>query len=237
LRKILLSEITCLAIAGLRFDRPIHEFSSGCDLLEDIIDVILNVKQIVLKGTIHEPVVAKLSYQGPGIITALDIKLPNGVKIVDSSQYIATATTSEIINLEFLIKSGAGYYLSHGGDSGTPESDLEGFIKIDASYMPVTRFNFFVESVTSEEPFPEFENLIIEISTNGSIAPEAAIQEAFKKIQKKFLIFEEVVLKGFSAAGFPLEKEKPKGNPFKRIRRKKSGLHENVNHEKETNLL
>jgi len=101
LRKVLLSEITCLAIAGLRFGGPVHEFSSDCGLLEDIIDVILNVKQIVLKGTIREPSVAKLSYKGPGIITALDIELPDGVKVVNSSQYIATATTSEIIKMEF----------------------------------------------------------------------------------------------------------------------------------------
>merc|ERR1712187_348240 len=101
------------------------------------------------------------------------------------------------------------------------EYDLEGFMKIDASYMPVTRFNFFVETVISEEPFPEFESLVIEISTNGSIAPEDAIQEAFKKLQKKFLIFEEVVLKGFAAAGFTVAEEKPEGDPFKPIRRKR----------------
>merc|ERR1712061_227308 len=104
-------------------------------LREDILDVILNVKGIVLKGALREPVVAKLAYRGPGIITALDIKLPDGVNILDSAQYIATATTNEIIKMEFLIKSGEGYYLNH---DNTSEYDLKGFIKIDAIYMPVT---------------------------------------------------------------------------------------------------
>jgi len=118
-----------------------------------------------------------------------------------------------------LIKSGSGYSLDHNVNSSVPEYDLEGFMQIDASYMPVTRFNFFVESVISEEPFPEFESLVIEISTNGSIAPEDAILEAFKKLQKKFLIFEEVVVRGFALSRGYSEEEREA--TFKRGRRKK----------------
>ena len=86
LRSILLSGITGLAIAGLRVERLAYEFSKDLDLQEDILDVILNVKHIVLKGAINKLVVAKLTYRGPGIITALDIKLPNSVNILNSAQ-------------------------------------------------------------------------------------------------------------------------------------------------------
>merc|ERR1711870_49541 len=193
LRRILLSEITCLAIAGLRIEGLEHEFSEAFGLREDILDIILNVKNIVLKGALNEPVVAKLIYQGPGTITALDIELPDGVSVLDSGQYIATATTNKVIKMDFLIKSGEGYYLNHSAGLGSTR-DPEGFIKIDAVYMPVTRFNFFVETVCCDDSFPEFESLVLEISTNGSISPGDAVSQAFKKFRERFFGFEEIIL-------------------------------------------
>ena len=114
LRRILLSEITCLAIAGLRIEELAHEFSKALDLQEDILNVILNLKHIVLKGALNKRVVVKLTYKGPGvIITTFNIKLPNGANILDSAQYIASATTNKILKMEFLMKSEKGYYLNH----------------------------------------------------------------------------------------------------------------------------
>ena len=220
LRRILLSEITCLAIAGLRIEGLEHEFSKAFNLHEDILDIILNVKNIVLKGALNKPVVAKLIYQGPGTITALDIKLPNGVNILDSEQYIATATTNKIIKMDFLIKSGKGYYLNHNTRLRSTR-DPEGFIKIDAIYMPITRFNFFVETVCCDDSFPEFENLILEISTNGSINPKDAVSQAFKKFRKKFFGFEEIILTCLNRMPIDTPKKVTKSTIRKRKRRKK----------------
>jgi len=176
-RRMLLSDLQGLAIAGAFIPNVSHEFSLIPNVKEDLIDILLNLKQIVLKGSIEEPILAKVVFQGPGFITAKDIILPSEVALVDPNQYIATVTTKQVVTMDLLIQVGEGY-------STHPTYSLpEGFLFIDSVYMPVIKVNFFLESLTNINSC-KFENLVLEITTNGSITPIAALNTALINLRK-----------------------------------------------------
>jgi DNA-directed RNA polymerase subunit alpha len=180
LRRALLSDLPGLAIAGIRIADVNHEFSTIPDVTEDVIDILLNLKQIVLKGSINEPTLARLSYHGPGIITAKDIDLPEGITLVASDQYIASINTSKMVEMEFLIKAGEGYSVNNISNP-VPE----GFLAIDALYMPVKKVNFFIET-SGNYSSTNLESLILEVYTNGSITPTEALSSAAETLQVIF---------------------------------------------------
>jgi len=179
LRRVLLSDLKGLAIAGVRIADVNHEFSTIPDVKEDVIDILLNLKQVVLKGEINEPTLSRLTYHGPGIITAKDIELPDEITLVEPNQYITSVNTSKTVEMEFLIKAGEGYSLS----SKNPLP--EGFLAIDAVYMPVKKVNFFIET-SGNDSASNLETLILEIYTNGSITPREALSSASELLQKIF---------------------------------------------------
>jgi DNA-directed RNA polymerase subunit alpha len=180
LRRILLSDLPGLAFAGVRIADVNHEFSTIPDVKEDVIDILLNLKQIVLKGYVKDSTLSRLVYNGPGIITAKDIELPDEITLVEPNQYIASVSTSKTIEMEFLIKAGEGYLVSNEV-SQVPE----GFLAIDAVYMPVTKVNFFIET-SGNNISTALESLILEVYTNGSITPTEAVSSAADILQTIF---------------------------------------------------
>ena len=112
LRRVLLSNLQGLAITGVRIIGVDHGFSTIPDVKEDVIDILLNLKQIVLKGDITEPVLARLNIKEAGIIVASDIELPNNVTLVDPRQYIASLNRKGNLEMEFLISKGQNYFTS-----------------------------------------------------------------------------------------------------------------------------
>ena len=106
LRRVLLSNLQGLAITGVRITGIDHEFSTIPSVKEDVVDILLNLKQIVLKGTIQEPTIARLAIKEPGIIVANDILLPNSITLVNPNQYIACLTEKCNLDMEFLIARG-----------------------------------------------------------------------------------------------------------------------------------
>ena len=180
LRRVLLSDLQGLAIAGVRIADVNHEFSTIPDVKEDVIDILLNLKQIVLKGNIVESSLSRLAYHGPGIITAKDIELPGEITLVEPNQYIASVNTNKTIEMEFLLKNGEGYTMSNSSNQ-VPE----GFLAIDAVYMPVKKVNFFIET-SSNNIATGLESLILEVYTNGSITPTEAVSAASEILQTIF---------------------------------------------------
>jgi DNA-directed RNA polymerase subunit alpha len=180
LRRVLLSDLQGLAIAGVRIADVNHEFSTIPDVKEDVIDILLNLKQIVLKGNIVESSLSRLAYHGPGIITAKDIELSGEITLVEPNQYIASVNTNKTIEMEFLLKNGEGYTMSNSS-SQVPE----GFLAIDAVYMPVKKVNFFIET-SSNNIATGLESLILEVYTNGSITPTEAVSAASEILQTIF---------------------------------------------------
>lgn len=182
LRRILLSNIKGIAVSGVRIIGINHEFSTIPNVKEDVIDILLNIKQICLKGVIDEPALARLSTTKPGLVTAKDIKLPPNIKCVDPRQYIATLAEAGNLEMEFIISSGSNYITNAG--LKTPELP-GGFLSLDSVFMPVKKVNFFVETSTQNYAV-DYENLIFEIYTDGSILPDEALSSAAEILENIF---------------------------------------------------
>jgi len=181
LRRVLLSSLQGLAIVGARINDINHEFSTIPHVKEDVIDILLNLKQIVFKGNINEPIFARLKVKGPGIITAQDIELPPNVKLIDPRQYIATITAKGDVEMEFLITRGQNYLKNTTLESIIPS----GFLSVDAVFMPVKKVNFFVETAQTGNS-SELESLILEIWTNGSLTPAEALSTSAEVLGNSF---------------------------------------------------
>ena len=181
LRRVLLSNLQGLAIIGVRITGINHEFSTVPNVKEDVIDILLNLKQIILSGTITEPTLARLLVKNAGIVTASEIKLPSNITLVDPRQYIATLNTNGNLEMEFLIARGQNYLSNSVVDSVVPA----GFLGVDAIFMPVKKVNFFVETSRSTSS-SELESLIFEIWTNGSITPAEALSSSAEILENTF---------------------------------------------------
>ena len=181
LRRVLLSSLQGLAIVGARINDINHEFSTIPHVKEDVTDILLNLKQIVFKGNINEPTLARLKVKGPGIITAQDIELPPNVKLIDPRQYIATITAKGDVEMEFLITRGQNYLKNTTLESIIPS----GFLSVDAVFMPVKKVNFFVETAQTGNS-SELESLILEIWTNGSLTPAEALSTSAEVLGNSF---------------------------------------------------
>lgn len=180
LRRVLLSDLQGVAIAGVRIADVNHEFSTISHVKEDVIDILLNLKQVVLKGYLKDSTLARLAYHGPGIITAKNIDLPEEITLVEPNQYIASLNASKTVEMEFLIKKGEGYSITNA------KNDIpDGFLAIDALYMPVKKVNFFIET-SSNTVSTDLESLILEVYTNGSITPTEAVHSAAEMLQTIF---------------------------------------------------
>jgi DNA-directed RNA polymerase subunit alpha len=164
LRRVLLSNIKGLAIIGVRIAGVNHEFSTIPDVKEDVIEILLNLKQINFKGNVSTPIIARLMYKGPGIVTAKEIELPESIKLIEPRQYIASLTKEGNLEMEFLIDAGEGYSIS---DKKITKLPL-GFLSVDAVFMPVRKVNFFIETY-KDNVSSDFESLILDVSTDGSM--------------------------------------------------------------------
>ena len=181
LRRVLLNDlggttITAVRIAGIR-----DEFSIIPGVREDILEILLNLKGIIFKSTNKDVSFGRLKVKGPAVITADSIQLPSNVEIVNPNHYIATISTSNVVEIEFKFEYGTGYRLA--GQTFCDES--ENFLQIDAIFMPIQRVDFKIENVYDNSNSIT-ERLFLDIWTNGSISPEESISSASKFIIELF---------------------------------------------------
>ena len=181
LRRVLLSNLQGLAITGVRITGIDHEFSTIPNVKEDVVDILLNIKQIILKGNLTEPALVRLHAKEAGIITAGNIELPTNISLVDPQQYIASLASNGNLEMEFFIAMGQNYVPSGKLDSILPL----GFLAVDAVFMPVTKVNFFVETSRSNSS-SELESLMLEVWTNGSITPAEALSSSAEILENTF---------------------------------------------------
>lgn len=181
LRRVLLSEIKGVAITAVRFAGVSHEFSTIEGVKEDILEILLNLKGVVIQGNIREPQFGRLRVYGESVITANSIQLPSNLRIVNPNHYIATLSKSSfgpsILEAEFRLEGGVGYRLANK----TFDNNLSDFLQIDAIFMPVQKVDFKIESIYDKYN-QMTERLTIDIFTNGSITPEQAMTKAIKHI-------------------------------------------------------
>ena len=173
LRRTLLSSIPGAAITTVRFDDALHEFGTVGGVTEDVTDIILNLKDIVLQSTSDDPVVVRLDVRGPAKVTAGDIKVPSEVEILNPELHIATLNQRGRLAVDLTVERGRGY-LSAERPAGT---STIGIIPIDAIFSPVRRVTFNVEP-TRVEQSTNYDRLVLDIETDGSITPREALASA-----------------------------------------------------------
>ncbi len=173
LRRTLLSSIPGAAITTVRFDDALHEFGTVNGVTEDVTDIILNLKDIVLQSTSDDPVVVRLDVRGPAKVTAGDIKLPSEVEILNPELHVATLNQRGRLAVDLTVERGRGY-LSAERPAGT---STIGIIPIDAIFSPVRRVTFSVEP-TRVEQSTNYDRLVLDIETDGSITPRDALASA-----------------------------------------------------------
>jgi len=186
LRRVLLNDLGGTAITAVRIASVTHEFSTIEGVREDILELMLNLKGVIIKGKIPEPKFGRLKIQEPTVITADLIELPSGLEIINSNHYIATTSSSNVLEIEFKFEYGTGYKLA----SHTFYDKLDDFLQMDAIFMPIQKVDFKIESVyDSSNEITEC--LILDIWTNGSITTEDAIFEASQFIVDLFTSLKE----------------------------------------------
>jgi DNA-directed RNA polymerase subunit alpha len=173
LRRTLLSSIPGAAITQVRFDEALHEFTTLPGVKEDVTDIILNLKDLLFKVHSDEPVTIRLDKRGPGAATAGDIQLTSDVEVLSPDQHIASLNSKGHIAVDLTVERGRGY-LSADKNKGT---GAIGVIPVDAIFSPVRRVAFTVEPVRVEQS-TDFDRLVIEIETDGSLTPREALASA-----------------------------------------------------------
>ncbi len=187
LRRVLLSSLTGAAITAIRIENVYHEFSTIPGVREDTTELILNLKQIRMRSYTDEPVNVRLESSGPGIVTAGDIQVPPEIEIVNPETPIATLDGADArLDMLLTIEKGRGYLTADGREP------LElGAIPIDAVFTPIRRVNYRVEK-TRVGARTDYDKLLLEIQTDGSISPKEALAEAAQILIEHFQIFAQL---------------------------------------------
>ena len=180
LRRVLLSNLEGTAITGVRIPGVSHEFSTIPNIREDILEILLNLKQVIFSTTERNLISGKIRAQGPGIITANCINFDSNVKIVNPNQYIATVSAKKLIEFDIIANCDVGYQF--GEERRNEKSD---FLNIDAVFMPVIKVNYKIHQIYISYN-ETMESLVFEITTNGSLTPEKALSKAAQKLMKWF---------------------------------------------------
>ena len=187
LRRTLLSRIPGAAITSVRIEGVEHEFSTISGVVEDVVDIILNLKGVVLRVEIDEPATLYLSAKGKGDATAGDLKAPAGVEVVNTDHHLAALSSSGKLEIEMTVERGVGYRTADKNSKG----DVIGIIPIDSVFSPVRKVSYAVES-TQVGQMTNFDKLVIDIETDGSIDPQEAISSAGKTLGELMGLFAEV---------------------------------------------
>lgn len=174
LRRVLLSNLEGTAITAVRIAGVSHEFATVPGVREDVLDILLNMKKVVLKSYSSQPQIGRLAVQGPMTVTTEHFDLPSEVEMVDPNQYIATLSPGATLEMEFRIEKGKGY---RGVEKNRDETTSLDFLQIDSIFMPVRRVNYSVEDARIGEAL-EKDRLIMEVWTNGSLTPQEALSQA-----------------------------------------------------------
>nr|YP_009399568.1 RNA polymerase a-subunit [Dictyomenia sonderi]ARW69174.1 RNA polymerase a-subunit [Dictyomenia sonderi] len=172
LRRTILSDLQGTAIVAVRIAGINHEFSTITGVREDVLEIILNLKEVILKSHSSKPQIGRLRIQGPAVITTGLFDIPPEIELIDPKQYIATICSNTIFEMEFKIEQGNGYKLV---DKGIDDQSID-FLQIDAIFMPAKKFNYRVEEKKINNTIST-EKLYLEVWTNGSISPQEAISQ------------------------------------------------------------
>lgn len=188
MRRVLLSSLPGSSVSKILIDGVLHEFSTIDGVVEDVPEIILNIKGLDIKKYGEEDVSLTLDIEGPKIVTAKDISKDSSIEIANPDHYIATVNDKANLNITLEVTQGKGYQLA---DQNKSDSDPISTIAIDSSFTPVEKVNYYVENTRVGET-TDFDKLIIEVWTNGTISPQEALSEGANVLIDNFNYFKDL---------------------------------------------
>ncbi|MEJ2508788.1 MAG: DNA-directed RNA polymerase subunit alpha [Gammaproteobacteria bacterium] len=194
LRRILLSSMSGCAIVEVEIDNVLHEYTTIEGVQEDVIDILLNLKGVAIKMNNRTEANLTLSKKGPGVVTAADIQLDHDVEIINPDHVIANLTKAGNLSMTLKVARGMGYQPSNMRLGAEGEDRPIGRLQLDASFSPVRRVSYVVESARVEQR-TNLDKLVIDLETNGTIDPEEAIRSAATILQDQLSAFVDLKAK------------------------------------------
>src|SRR5690606_16159982 len=185
LRRILLSSLPGAAVTAVRIEGVLHEFSTIPGVVEDTTDIILNLKQLLVKLHGDQPVTARIEKRGEGDVTAADIEAPAEVEVLNPELHIATLEKDASLEIELTIAKGRGYV---SADRNKDPDQPIGVIAVDSIFTPVRRVNFEVED-TRVGQVTDYDRLILDVWTDGSLAPDEAVSLSARILTEHLRLF------------------------------------------------
>ena len=201
LRRILLSSMPGYALTEVSIDGVLHEYSSIDGVQEDVVDILLNLKGVVFKLHNREEVVVRLAKEGKGVVRAADIEVSHDVEIINPEHVIAHLSAGGKLSMEMKVERSLGYLAGNLRDLGESGKSI-GKLVLDASFSPVRRVSYTVESARVEQR-TDLDKLIMEIETNGAIEPEEAIRTAARILMEQLSVFADL-----AGTALPVEYQK-----------------------------
>jgi DNA-directed RNA polymerase subunit alpha len=180
LRRILLSSLEGSAVTQVKFRGALHEFTTLPGVVEDVTDIILNVKSLVVKNYSDQPRVIRIDRNTRGVVTGADVQTDGQVEVINKDHVLATLTDDVPFQMEMVVENGRGYVPASERISSVQEI---GVIPVDAAFSPVVKVRYEVEQ-TRVGQRTNYDKLTLEIVTNGSVSPEMALVEAAKILRK-----------------------------------------------------
>ena len=190
LRRILLSSMPGYAPTEVSIDGVLHEYSTIDGVQEDVVDILLNIKGVVFKLHNRDEVVLQLSKEGEGVVRASDIVVSHDVEVINPDHVIAHISAGGKLAMEIKIEKGRGYLPGNVRDVGESSKNI-GNLVLDASFSPVRRVSYFVESARVEQR-TDLDKLIMEIETNGVIEPEESIRMSARILMEQLSVFADL---------------------------------------------
>ena len=188
LRRILLSSMAGYAATEVQITGVLHEYSTVDGVQEDVVDMMLNLKGVVFKLHGREEVTLSLRKNGEGVVTAADIELPHDVEIINPAHVLAHMSEGGKLEMQIKVEKGRGYVPGNLRGFADDHSRTIGRIVLDASFSPVLRVSYAVESARVEQR-TDLDRLVLDIETNGVIAPEEAVRQAARILMDQLSIF------------------------------------------------
>jgi DNA-directed RNA polymerase subunit alpha len=212
LRRVLLSSMVGHAPTEVTIAGVVHEYSSIDGVQEDVVNMLLNLKGVVFKLHNRDEVTLSLRKDGEGVVTAADIQTPHDVEIVNPGHVIATLSAGAKLDMQIKVEKGRGYVpgtLRRNDDA----SRSLGRIVLDASFSPVKRVSYTVESARVEQR-TDLDKLVLEIETNGSIGPEEAVRASAKILVEQLAVFAQLEGVELSAFDAPAQRSSQQFDPI-----------------------
>jgi len=191
LRRILLSSMPGAAVVEVQIEGVVHEYSTIEGVQEDVLDILLNLKGVAISMHARDEATLTLSKKGAGTVTAKDLESDHDVEIANPDHVIATLTKNGKLDMTLRVRKGRGYEPVTARDEEEIESRTIGGLQIDATYSPVRRVAYSVESARVEQR-TDLDKLVFDIETNGTIDPEEAIRRAASILQEQLSVFVEL---------------------------------------------